>query len=140
MSGQRQATSNVVSSFIKTKFSNTKTSYNPGDIIDDMQHRFGINLSYHKAWRSKRKAVDEVRGNPNDSYEYVHQYLEKVLYIHTYQDYPKIGRLVAGISEDNNCGANWFNIFTTLSTIYISLIRTYFRLIQHYLPQLEIEC
>ncbi|GER42979.1 MuDRA transposase-like [Striga asiatica] len=77
MSGQRQATSNVVSSFIKTKFINTKTSYNPGDIIDDMQHRFGINLSYHKAWRSKHKAVDEVRGNPNDSYEYIHQYLEK---------------------------------------------------------------
>ncbi|GER46265.1 zinc finger containing preotein [Striga asiatica] len=50
------------------------------------------------------------------------------------------GRLVAGISEDNKCGANWFNIFTNLSTIYISLIRTYFRLIQHYLPQLETEC
>ncbi|CAA0815283.1 Unknown protein, partial [Striga hermonthica] len=77
-SSQRQATSNVVCNLIKSKFMNNKTSYTAADIIDDMQIRYGINLSYHKAWRSKRKAIDEVRGKASDSYDCVQQYLEKL--------------------------------------------------------------
>ncbi|CAA0817618.1 Unknown protein, partial [Striga hermonthica] len=77
-SGQRQATSNIVSGFIRSRFTNLKTTYVPGDIIHDMQVQHGIELSYQKAWRSKRKAMDEVRGNPDMSYGKINEYLQKV--------------------------------------------------------------
>ncbi|XP_050217696.1 protein FAR1-RELATED SEQUENCE 5-like [Mercurialis annua] len=65
---QRQATSSVIGDLIKSKFMNIKTVYTPADIISDIQRDYGVILNYNKAWRSRGKALELLRGEPRDSY------------------------------------------------------------------------
>jgi hypothetical protein len=90
----RQATSSTVGEFIMYKYISTKTTYTPSDIMNDMMNAYGVSMSYEKAWRSKEKALELVRGDPTESYGKLPEYLYmieqtnpgSVTKIETYQD------------------------------------------------------
>ncbi|XP_050207397.1 uncharacterized protein LOC126656819 [Mercurialis annua] len=75
MEEQRQATYSVIGDLIKSKFLNIKTVYTPADIISDMQRDFVVVLNYNKAWRSRGKALELIRGKPRDSYSVLPNFL-----------------------------------------------------------------
>lgn len=89
-----QATSSLVGEFIMYKYISTKTTYTPADIISDMMNTYGVSMSYEKAWRSKEKVLELVRGDPTELYEKLPEYLyiieqtnpESFTKIETYQD------------------------------------------------------
>ncbi|KAK1399453.1 SWIM-type domain-containing protein [Heracleum sosnowskyi] len=72
---QRQATTSIIADVIKHKFTNIKTSYSFADIIRDMKHDHNVQVKYIKAWRSKEKALEMVRGNATESYIELYLYL-----------------------------------------------------------------
>ncbi|XP_050225506.1 uncharacterized protein LOC126674981 [Mercurialis annua] len=79
MEEQRQATYSVIGDLIKSKFLNIKTVYTPADIISDMQRDFGVVLNYNKAWRSRGKALELIRGKPRDSYSVLPNFLNMLV-------------------------------------------------------------
>ncbi|XP_060210214.1 uncharacterized protein LOC132637084 [Lycium barbarum] len=72
---QRMATSNVIGSLIVDKFVDPKTVYTPRDIAKDMKKQYGIDISYSKAHRSKKKALESLGGNASESYGKLPKYL-----------------------------------------------------------------
>ncbi|KAK1398282.1 SWIM-type domain-containing protein [Heracleum sosnowskyi] len=72
---KRQATTNVIADVIKHKFSNIKTKYSVTDIIRDMKHDHNVEVKYNKAWRSKEKALEIMRGNATESFVELYSYL-----------------------------------------------------------------
>lgn len=72
---QRQATTSVIADVIKHKFTNIKTRYTVADVIRDMKHDHNVEIKYNKAWRSKEKAKEIVRGNATSSYYELYAYL-----------------------------------------------------------------
>ncbi|XP_019267402.1 PREDICTED: uncharacterized protein LOC109244720 [Nicotiana attenuata] len=72
---QRQATSGVFGSIVKDKYVNPKKVYTANDIIEDIQKKYGVEVSYMKAWRAKEIAMAMIRGNSNDSYKELPGYL-----------------------------------------------------------------
>ncbi|XP_074373640.1 uncharacterized protein LOC141713989 [Apium graveolens] len=72
--GKRQASTTIIADTIKQKFTNIKTSYTVADIIRDMKHDHNINVTYNKAWRSKEKALEIVRGNATESFSDLYTY------------------------------------------------------------------
>ncbi|WCJ32828.1 hypothetical protein M5689_014228 [Euphorbia peplus] len=72
--GQKQATRNLIGDLIKKKYADMKP-YTPADIINDMKEELGVNINYQKAWRSKEKALEVIRGKPADSYALLPSYL-----------------------------------------------------------------
>ncbi|XP_050211360.2 uncharacterized protein LOC126661549 [Mercurialis annua] len=74
-SDQRQATSNVIGQFIKSKYINLKTVYKPADILRDMKDDYGIKMNYSKAYRSKAVAQEMVRGKADESFSLLPSYL-----------------------------------------------------------------
>ncbi|KAK6123079.1 hypothetical protein DH2020_043182 [Rehmannia glutinosa] len=76
MSDNRHATTKIVGDLIKSKYlNNIKTVYTPTDIIRDMKDEHGISLDYKKAWRSKEKALEIIRGKSDESYQKLPAYL-----------------------------------------------------------------
>ncbi|XP_050229457.1 uncharacterized protein LOC126678608 [Mercurialis annua] len=75
MEEKRQATASIIGDVIKSRFLNVKTVYTPADIITDIQREYGVILNYNKAWRSRGKALDTVRGKPRDSYSVLPSFL-----------------------------------------------------------------
>ncbi|XP_062085307.1 uncharacterized protein LOC133791392 [Humulus lupulus] len=71
----RQASSSMVGNVVKSKFTDPKTNYRPKDIAKDMLDRYGVSMSYQKAWRSKEKTVNFVHGSSQDSYRDIPRYL-----------------------------------------------------------------
>ncbi|XP_050205775.1 uncharacterized protein LOC126655583 [Mercurialis annua] len=78
MEEKRQATAAIIGEVIKSRFFNVKTVYTPADIITDMQKKYGVVLSYNKAWRSRGNALDTVRGIPRESYSVLPSFLHMV--------------------------------------------------------------
>ncbi|XP_050207806.1 protein FAR1-RELATED SEQUENCE 6-like [Mercurialis annua] len=74
-SDQRQATSNVIGEFIKSKYINLKTVYKPADILRDMKDDYGIKMNCSKTNRSKAMAQEMVREKPNESFSLLPSYL-----------------------------------------------------------------
>ncbi|XP_065857298.1 protein FAR1-RELATED SEQUENCE 3-like [Euphorbia lathyris] len=72
--GQKQATRNLIGDLIKKKYADMK-AYTPADIINDIKDEFGVDINYQKAWRSKEKALEVIRGKPSDSYALLPSYL-----------------------------------------------------------------
>ncbi|XP_062114477.1 uncharacterized protein LOC133825567 [Humulus lupulus] len=70
-----QASSSMAGNIVKTKFTDPKTNYRPKDIAKDMLDRYGVSMSYQKAWKSKEKAVNFVHGSSQDSYLDIPRYL-----------------------------------------------------------------
>ncbi|XP_050222389.1 uncharacterized protein LOC126672482 [Mercurialis annua] len=79
MDDKRQETASIIGEHIKMKFLDIKIIYTPADIIADIQRYFGIVLSYNRAWRSKVKALNQIRGTPRDSYSNLPGYLHMLL-------------------------------------------------------------
>ncbi|XP_074350442.1 uncharacterized protein LOC141689848 [Apium graveolens] len=59
----------------KSKFTNIKTTYKVADIKCDMKNDHNINVNYNKAWRSKEKALENMRGNATALYAELYTYL-----------------------------------------------------------------
>ncbi|XP_060202820.1 uncharacterized protein LOC132631236 [Lycium barbarum] len=67
---QRQATSWLIgASVVKPKIANHKRKYTPGDIVDDVKNDYGVDVSYMTAWRAREKAMNELKGEPTESYK-----------------------------------------------------------------------
>ncbi|XP_070052649.1 uncharacterized protein [Nicotiana tomentosiformis] len=52
---------------ICNKYANLKTIYTPADIMSDKKQQYGITMSYVKAYRTKEKALELLRGIPRKS-------------------------------------------------------------------------
>ncbi|KAK2652060.1 hypothetical protein Ddye_011916 [Dipteronia dyeriana] len=71
---QRQASARVIREHIKEKFRDHRL-YKPKEIIQDIKKEFGISCNYHKAYRAKHIALDEVQGAPIESYRILPSYM-----------------------------------------------------------------
>ena len=78
MGDHRQVSSNVVVNVIKDKFLNIKTIYTPRDIRKDMMDNYGVSMSYDKAYRSREKALEMIRGKADESYAKLPKYLHRI--------------------------------------------------------------
>ena len=54
---------------------NIKIVYTPSDIISDMKKEYGISINYMQAYRSKEKALEYIRGKPEESYQLLPSFL-----------------------------------------------------------------
>ncbi|KAK6162873.1 hypothetical protein DH2020_002714 [Rehmannia glutinosa] len=76
MNDNRHATTKIVGDLIKSKYlNNIKRFYTPTDIIRGMKDEHRISLDYKKAWRSKEKALEIIRGRSDESYQKLSAYL-----------------------------------------------------------------
>ncbi|KAK2633988.1 hypothetical protein Ddye_028780 [Dipteronia dyeriana] len=71
---QRQASARVVEEHIQEKFHDHRL-YKPKEIIHDMQKEFGRSYNYHKGYRARHIALEEVQGTPIESYNILPSYL-----------------------------------------------------------------
>ncbi|XP_060216702.1 uncharacterized protein LOC132644141 [Lycium barbarum] len=72
---QCQATSRLISGIVKPKISNHKRKYTPKDIAEDVKYDFGMDVSYMVAWRAKERAMNDLMGEPAESYKRLPGYL-----------------------------------------------------------------
>ncbi|KAL5566890.1 hypothetical protein UlMin_030054 [Ulmus minor] len=49
--------------------------FKPKDIVDDVRERFGLQITYNKAWRAREAAYDTLRGTPEESYTFLRSFL-----------------------------------------------------------------
>ncbi|XP_052172298.1 uncharacterized protein LOC127788228 [Diospyros lotus] len=70
-----QAKSRIIGSYIKSSFDDVKRIYKPKNIVHDIRKDFGVNISYEKAWRSREKALDMIRGGAEESFQLLPSYL-----------------------------------------------------------------
>ncbi|KAK6152938.1 hypothetical protein DH2020_012577 [Rehmannia glutinosa] len=76
MNDNMHAMTKIVGDLIKSKYlNNIKTVYTSTYIIRDMKDEHGISLDYKKAWRSKGKSLEIIRGRPDESYQKLPAYL-----------------------------------------------------------------
>ncbi|KAK2650304.1 hypothetical protein Ddye_017793 [Dipteronia dyeriana] len=71
---QRQASARVIGEHIHEKFHDHRLC-KPKRIIHDMQREFGISCNYHKGYRARHIALEEVQGTPVESYSNLPSYL-----------------------------------------------------------------
>ena len=48
-----------------------KMTCRANDIISEVRNKFGVELSYKKAWRSKEKALELLNGMDEDAYPFM---------------------------------------------------------------------
>ncbi|XP_060176134.1 uncharacterized protein LOC132606576 [Lycium barbarum] len=77
---QRHATSGIIGGMIRNKYADSESVYTPTDIMRDMKKDYGVDLTYMKAWRAKRKALEILRGNQSESYEKLPRYLHMLMH------------------------------------------------------------
>ena len=68
----------MIADCIKSKYSSIKTVYAPSDIMRDMQMEYGISVNYMKAWRLKERALEHIRGKPEESFSFLPSFLYMV--------------------------------------------------------------
>ncbi|XP_052210454.1 uncharacterized protein LOC127813493 [Diospyros lotus] len=73
--GHCQAKSRVIGSHVKPYYMDVKRVHKPKNIINDVRKEFGVNISYSKAWRSREKALDMIRGGAEESFQLLPSYL-----------------------------------------------------------------
>ncbi|KAL5545366.1 hypothetical protein UlMin_009150 [Ulmus minor] len=59
--GHRQATSWVIGDCLKSKYIAHSRTFKLKDMVDDIRERFGIQITYNKAWRVRKAAYDTLR-------------------------------------------------------------------------------
>ena len=42
--------------------------YCPKDILGDIRNKYGVQISYDKAWRAREFSLNSIRGSPKESY------------------------------------------------------------------------
>ncbi|XP_019239371.1 PREDICTED: uncharacterized protein LOC109219383 [Nicotiana attenuata] len=77
---QRHATSDLVGSLIMNKLDDPKLEYTPAEIQRDLKRNYGVDLNYMKAWRSREKAFEMLRGKPSDSYNKLPRFLNMLMH------------------------------------------------------------
>ncbi|XP_062103044.1 uncharacterized protein LOC133814042 [Humulus lupulus] len=75
MEDHRQAKNIVIGELIKNKYKSIKRNYTPNDTMNNINDDFGVTMGNTKAWRSRKKALRLVRGNPDDLYQKLQMYL-----------------------------------------------------------------
>ncbi|CAH9117798.1 unnamed protein product [Cuscuta epithymum] len=78
LADQRHATSSLVAECIQSKLLDPKAQYNATDVKRDMLQEYGVEISYLKAWRAKEKALNKLRGKPEESYGFLPRFLNIV--------------------------------------------------------------
>ncbi|KAL5573566.1 hypothetical protein UlMin_023163 [Ulmus minor] len=73
--GHRQATSWVIGDCLKNRYIAPSRTFKPKDIIDDVRERFGVQITYNKAWRAREAAYNTLRGTPEESYTFLPSFL-----------------------------------------------------------------
>ncbi|XP_052200909.1 uncharacterized protein LOC127807228 [Diospyros lotus] len=73
--GHCQANNRVIGSHVKPYYEDVKRIHKPKNIINDVRKEFGVNISYLKAWRSREKALDMIRGGAEESFQLLPSYL-----------------------------------------------------------------
>ncbi|KAL5578710.1 hypothetical protein UlMin_011152 [Ulmus minor] len=77
---RRQATSWVVGECVKRRLINPGRVYRPQDVMDDMKHKFEVDISYYVAWRGREYAYDNLHlGTPEQSYKLLPGYLHMLI-------------------------------------------------------------
>ncbi|KAK1584068.1 hypothetical protein Q3G72_029567 [Acer saccharum] len=71
---KRKASARVIGEHIQEKFRDHHL-YKPKEIIHDMQMEFGISCNYHKGYRARHIALEEVQGTLVESYSILPSYL-----------------------------------------------------------------
>ncbi|XP_049404390.1 uncharacterized protein LOC125867841 [Solanum stenotomum] len=66
---QRHATSRVISDYIRELLPEYETEMTPNFVKEEMRKRYGLNISYHKAWRSIQLAFGVKNGSPEQHNE-----------------------------------------------------------------------
>ncbi|XP_070047003.1 uncharacterized protein [Nicotiana tomentosiformis] len=105
---QRHATLSAIAKMICNKYANPKTIYTPADIMSDMKQQYGINMSYIKAYRTKEKALELLRGIPRESYSKLpgHLYMinmtnpGSVIMLHKSEDERFMGTMLTASAQD----------------------------------------
>ncbi|XP_055810202.1 uncharacterized protein LOC129880268 [Solanum dulcamara] len=64
---QRHATSRVISDYIRELLPEYETEMTPNFVKEEMRKRYGLNISYHKAWRSIQLAFGVKNGSPEQN-------------------------------------------------------------------------
>nr|XP_009762431.1 PREDICTED: uncharacterized protein LOC104214468 [Nicotiana sylvestris] len=80
LSSQRQATSNLVGSLIMNKLDDPKLEYTPAEIKRGLKRDYEVDLNYMKAWRSREKSFELLRGKPSDSYNKLPRFLYMLMH------------------------------------------------------------
>ncbi|XP_060959148.1 uncharacterized protein LOC115700082 [Cannabis sativa] len=71
---QRKASAKIIGDCVKYKFLNIKTTATPTNIRFEMNDKYGIQMNYMKAWRSREHALNIVRGKAKESYQLLPSY------------------------------------------------------------------
>ncbi|KAJ9546550.1 hypothetical protein OSB04_019093 [Centaurea solstitialis] len=50
-------------------------TYQPRDIVDDINQQFGLSIGYATGWRARWNALDSIRGSPSESFTRLPAYL-----------------------------------------------------------------
>ncbi|CAE6199406.1 unnamed protein product [Arabidopsis arenosa] len=72
---RRKGTPTMVASLLAEDYPGKLTTPPPKDLIDLVQGRFGVQVSYSTAWRGKKEAANDIRGTPEDGFRLVHSYM-----------------------------------------------------------------
>ncbi|XP_022869392.1 uncharacterized protein LOC111388813 [Olea europaea var. sylvestris] len=70
----RHATSSIIAEHIMGKLDNTYGSYDLTAIARDIEHEFGVKISYHQARRGKIVALHMLHSTPGDSFQKLSSY------------------------------------------------------------------
>ncbi|KAL5573262.1 hypothetical protein UlMin_022859 [Ulmus minor] len=71
----QQATNQVIGDCLKNRYIYPSLAFKPKDIVDDVRERFGVTISYDKAWRAREAVYDTLRGTPEESYTFLPSFL-----------------------------------------------------------------
>ncbi|VVA39095.1 PREDICTED: FAR1-RELATED SEQUENCE, partial [Prunus dulcis] len=69
-----QATAELVSDCVKWRFQDSRSIYTVADIKTGVKKKFGVNISYSTAWRSRELAFKTMRGSAEESYSLLPSY------------------------------------------------------------------
>ncbi|XP_022899350.1 uncharacterized protein LOC111412654 [Olea europaea var. sylvestris] len=74
LGSHRQASSSVVSNYIKYKYTSSRTIYTSNDISNDMLHKYEVSVNYMKTWRSREQTLKLIRGDLTTSFQLLPSY------------------------------------------------------------------
>ncbi|KAJ9552354.1 hypothetical protein OSB04_016399 [Centaurea solstitialis] len=74
-SNHRQATKKVLGALKKQKFLRANRTYQPRDIVDDINQQFGLSIGYATGLHARWNALDSIRGSPSESFTRLPAYL-----------------------------------------------------------------
>ncbi|XP_075091665.1 uncharacterized protein LOC142171859 [Nicotiana tabacum] len=102
---QRHATSSAIAKMICNKYANPKIIYTPADIMSEMKQQYGINMSYVKAYRTKEKVLELLRGIPRKSYTKLSGHLYMINMTNPGKFFPLA---YAVVDSENDASWEWF--------------------------------